>query len=1513
MLSLVISADRLYQVVTSPTIDNEEKLKAINELKTHVKKDFVDIKQVPKYVEALSIAVDISDTGVMFSSFSVLSHLVKRVSMQDASGEVLKSQGYLLLPVIINKLGDMKTSTRSSSKKALEAYWFSAPKEVEESIIDIAFYHKNVKVISESLNWLDHIITNVNPHFKLNHFLPHIVKLLRVHLDDDREGLLENIKKLVKDYYSLKHNRLYKFDLAKEMDAQKIPKELCDSIINEIGTNAPYFVRQATPDSKLEQLKTEHNFVLAGNTRITVNLANGDKRSTTLTPVTSSTLSRPKSRTNFHNYTKSILPSLDDEYGAKLLIQNSASKINSSTINTSSKPSAVKNEPVIDASIGIINPEIEKIIEKSFTYKIDPSILPVDVKDVEDFYLTMNNLFNAFEGKETEFNWNIREKNIVKLRSIIRGNASRMFMHEIVTSLREHSESICKAVNSLRTTLCSHSCHLLKESAIILQERFDPLVDAYVPQLMKLCSATKHIASSNANMALCAIFINVPFNYKLLNKILISANDKNVQPRSYSGMWLQIMLVRFNNNSAFTYHGPSSNSGIDTSIKILTKLLSDANPNVRQIAKDTYWCFWNKFPSDAEAMLMRLDSNVVKAIERSKPKNISSKDQLPTLSSLTSKKQRPSIKDSIIARNRELRNKLKDHSRSVSRNNMTPPPQIVEGDNQKSEKLINSGFDSGRFSKLGTAKRTLSTSSLSKIDMKQDPLVRKVSDSSTINKRASEIEKHNASQNKDMKSNTIHTDNVSAHQDFIKSQTHDIDSFDKQSDPILKFLSSNQKDLITEGINLLKYAIMGEEDLSTEIVSLLKRLSVRNQDMLKPLFLTNENLFKRSYQFFTPEDFFRVCCILIHPMDEKVVDMIISIAEVDDIYSSAIKLISYTTNLGNIIDDSDMTMQIIRFKSILIRLIIEFLNSGLDKIPISDSHFLKLVTNLFELVGLVKSTGLYKSFCDLLAKLYSINPTLFTSELQMITTSTRDEVEYVVGIDGILDLTQSNHANNFNTLYDLTRVMPGNNLGNMSPLKGPSDLTMVVPVETDAINEIENPNETPDNMGEITKMIDNAEGNVFETDQAKSLEPREDIISHKATIEIDQSDDPMEVDGNQSDKDSQIKFGLHDSKSQVILDVEGVHSNDDIDNVFVDIGSDASLKRPDIFSKLQQETSTELAENFAQVQINELSNKGEHNKNPIKSFIDKVDPLNKVSLKNKPINIYEDGNCKGSPQKVKDYSYTELNWFNFQLAKLALDDIDYEDADYCVEDFKILCHKLSIRSIEGKEFVSLLNYLQSVQMSNINFSNYFQSLGHSLIEESLWEFFENTSILNLPNKLSGLILLKQLLINRLRVNLERLWCLLIDLSSEPKSSTEEISLAISETFDEMLTGLFSSEIIFSRILLELESVNTDESNYTLTFILDCLSKVLSMNTISLLIDEELIVRIDAILSKFMNNNEVEIRRHVILSYGKILKASRVSDAIEFNDTEHTKDSVMGNIMDRLTIPQKKLIEYYSQA
>lgn len=1518
MLSSLISATNLFQIIASPTNENDRKLRSINELKTHVKKDFVDINQVPKYLEALSIAVDIPDAVIQSNSFSVLSHLVKRVSMQDTTGSVLKSQSYLVLPIIINKLGDTTSNSRSSAKRALEAYWLSAPKQVEESIIDIALSHKNPKVNEESIIWLDHIITNINPHFKLDAFLPHIVKLLAIHNDRGSQELVTAITTLFKNYYSMKHNRLYKFDLSKEFELQGIPSSIRDLVTNSIGSNSIDTLKQSHTS---KDLNIENKFVLAGNTRVTVNQNDNDNIGhNTHTPHTSTfKMSRPKSRTNFHNFTKASLPS--EESKPTLNMHDISSKPYTASKTLPSKTKEIKNE----SQEVNINPELERVVSKSLTYKIDDSLPLLDVQNCDEIYNLITIITPAFEGKETEFNWSEREKNIIKLRSIIRGNAPVLYLNDLTICLKELSDSICKGVSSLRTTLSSHGCHLIKECAIVLNGNIESLTDAFIPTLLKLCSATKHIASTNANMSLSAIFINVPYTSKLLPRILVSANEKNVQPRSYSGLWLQIILVRFHNSSGFHshHHGPNGLSGIEMSTRVLVKILADPNPNVRQVAKETYWCFNNYFPSDAESLLTKLETNVVRAIERSKPKNIATNIQ-PSNLSTTTKTSRPSIKESIMARNKELRQKQKDQSRPSSRVTSAASPNPFDDNAQRLEKGITN--DQGKIGRLGMAKRNTYSSSISKQDSsslaeRNESIYRKFSDTISLTKKRNIAKADDLDE--EMKHDIAGSQNThTSHRPSLNSSA-EISLFDKQNDPILKFLSSDQKELISEGISLLKYAIMGEEDLSSEVNGLLKNISIRNPDMLKPLFLSTDNLFKKTYQFFEMDDFFRVCSILIEPITEKTVDMIISIAQSGDIYESSIKLISYSTSLGSI-DDSDLTMQVIRYKSIIVRLIINFLKIGLDKIPISDSCFLKLVTHIFELVNLLKSTGLYKSFSELLVKLHSMNPTLFISELGMATTSTKEEVEFVVGIDGILDLSNLQNSQ-FASWDELTRVVPGHNLGNMSPLKGPSDLTMIVPVDKEANNN-------------LYTNLNRSHGNYSQCDETKSetnLETRESDFptekpydgEHESEIpkpndnEIHHiNDDPMEVDyNNDLDKDMTTSENLEEKQNERLIDNLDKDKDstsslpEDDDNIFVDVNSEVNTQKPELFNKFgQTDKSSELVANFAQVKITELSKQNLSNKSPIQTFIDKVDPLNKISTRNKPISIYEDENNKGSPQKVRNYNYTELNWFNFQLAKFTGNRHNLDDPDHYIENYETLCNELSTSSIEGPQFITILNYLQD--KSNSDFSKYYYSKGHSLLESSLWIFFENCSYISLSKKLSGLIILKQILINRTILDLNKLWCLLANLGSEVKTSTDELAHAVSETFEEMLSGLYSSNSIFATILKTLESTSSEEnSSFRLSFILESLSKLLSMNSISLLVDDSLILRIDNILSNYMNSHDVEIRRCVILSYGKLLKATRISNSIELNEDNASEKSVMEGIMERLSMPQKKLIEYYSQA
>lgn len=1586
MVQGTIDSSTLYGIISSSEANNETKLKAIIELKTHVKKDFVDIKQVPEYLEALSKGVKIPDSSILSNSFSVISHLVKRVSMQDSSGEVLKSQSHSTLPLIINKLGDAKNSCRNSAKKALEAYWLSAPSQVERALIEVAFVHRNLKVIEEAILWLDNLIHNINPRFKLSQLLASLVSVLLLHYH--RKEIVECVGDFFVNYFNLKHNRLYKYDLLKELEVQQVPKVISETILtrlNQTQNSSLSFSesRAKEPDThRLDELMSMGGS-LKSTRRGDAILIPGVSESSQLStrPQPRIMTRKPATLTNEDKISNSNSSSMST--GVR---QNH--RRNSSTSHTVSSNDLSNLAPELE-------PEIEKVISKFFSYKIDDSMPSLNIKSTEHLYDVFHGIMTAFNGKETEFNWAAREKNIITMRSIVRGNSAKEYTSDLVTCIKEASDAICKAISSLRTTLCSHGCLLVKESAIILQENIDPVAESFLPTLIKLCSATKHLASVNANIAICTLFINVSYNFRWLQKASAAAYEKSVLPRSYCGTWLQIFLLRFYDNHNFLdHHGSLTVTGIEQFTKTLIKLLGDPNPTVRQSAKDLYWCFWSKFPKEADALLGKLDQNTIKAIERSRT------SVAPRISAAEIKKPKISIRETIKARNKEHRQKDVGDSVSGANSRSSTPDHLLNVKRDSYHEMT----EASKVNKGGITKRNLSLSALGKNGQRQANSVsriKKVSDSGIP--RLLESSRVGSDQEVPPIGKARTAPNSAG------SKEPSVLSFDKQRDPILQFLSSNRKELRIEGINLLKYAILGDEDLSHDVNGLLEKISFSDVEILRPLFLTSDELFKKSHKFFKAEDFLRVAFLLIEPMESKHIDTLINIFEVSELYDCVIKLISYTTSLSNLIDNSDLTMQIIRFKSVLIRLIILFLEKALDKAPINDSLFLMLVANLFELVSLLKATALYDVFCELLAKLYSINPTLFTSELQGVSSFLREEIQYAAQIDGILDLNLGQNTLQLAPFYDLTRVLPGNNTSNLSPLKAPSDLTMLMPVKHESSLDfslkphVKKKGKADEECGTNKKSNDN-DVSSLETAHApdvdiqkdvkggefndKSYEKLQEFTENSVVPPLDESLNKPEIGGDknefemtditikndkvlpdsniglahslkhdidemslvsekqeynkaspiedsesspkkhrqeQNSEDMQIDQGVESETydkenkfNEIAKDMKSTnegrvlaHEKKDFneDNIFVDLKNGS--QKDSIFSKKARPNhSSELVENFAQVKITERSKLSSEyntdNSTKIQSFIDKVDPLNQSPPRSRDINIYDDGSNNRSPQKLKPYSYKELNWFNFHVARLRLDKITSSER-HTVDDFESLCREISFKNDEDSIFVSILDYLQDAQ--RIGFESYFLSYGYSLLEESVWEYFSSFSDHSENSKVIGVMLIKQLLINRVNINVAKFMEVLIGLSVE-SGPDEHLKFAISEAFDEA-SCTFSSATLLHHLVLCRRHLIGSMTKDSLVFTFESVFKILSFESSHLAIQENLIIQLNDILFNFLEHEDIQIRRCVILSYGRLMKITRIAKSIDMKRSEDGP-SAMDDTMSRIKLSQRKLIEHYSQ-
>ena len=226
----------------------------------------------------------------------------------------------------------------------------------------------------------------------------------------------------------------------------------------------------------------------------------------------------------------------------------------------------------------------------------DDKIEPLHMTTARELEEAFREMTPFFEGKETEQNWIKREKSILKLRRITKGNAPQDISPIYLTGIKTLLDGILKVVNSLRTTLSSAGCFLVQEIARTTGPGIDNMVEILLQSLIKLCASTKKIAANRANNTVDVIMANVGYHTRLIQHIWIACQDKNVQPRTFAPGWLKTLLTR----PAFNRHALEHAGGIDLLEKCIIKGLADANLSVRGNMRPTYWSYAAIWPERSE-------------------------------------------------------------------------------------------------------------------------------------------------------------------------------------------------------------------------------------------------------------------------------------------------------------------------------------------------------------------------------------------------------------------------------------------------------------------------------------------------------------------------------------------------------------------------------------------------------------------------------------------------------------------------------------------------------------------------------------------------------------------------------------------------------------------------------------------------------------------------------------------------------------------------------------------------
>lgn len=223
---------------------------------------------------------------------------------------------------------------------------------------------------------------------------------------------------------------------------------------------------------------------------------------------------------------------------------------------------------------------------------VDPAYVNTN-RELEEI---LQSMIEPFEGRESEGNWAARDKNVTKLRQLIRGNAYRDYQTTFLAGLKSLLDGILKTVNSLRTTVATNGGQLVKDLAKVIGPGLDPMMEILMSNLIKLCAVTKKITSQLGNVTTAVLIANVSYHVKLVQHLLNACNDKNVQPRSYAAGWMRTMLEAHMDQKGYIEHS----GGADLLEKCIKRGLADANPGVREGMRGTYWFFATIWPERAE-------------------------------------------------------------------------------------------------------------------------------------------------------------------------------------------------------------------------------------------------------------------------------------------------------------------------------------------------------------------------------------------------------------------------------------------------------------------------------------------------------------------------------------------------------------------------------------------------------------------------------------------------------------------------------------------------------------------------------------------------------------------------------------------------------------------------------------------------------------------------------------------------------------------------------------------------
>lgn len=305
---------------------------------------------------------------------------------------------------------------------------------------------------------------------------------------------------------------------------------------------------------------------------------------------------------------------------------------------------------------------------------------PLNVYDGKDLQKKLGEILQPFAGKETEQNWDSREQALQRFRQILRGNATSTWPEYIISFLKGFMDPLNRTLLSVRTALVFSALNLVSDLSTLLP---NGTLDAYsqhiFPTLLKCAGSTKKSQSELAHATTLSYLNATSYHLRTLTWICDTTSDKGAQTRVFGLTYLLTFLETHGKSRPQLFEKKGLQVGTEIIAKALKRSLSDANAKARELARQSFYIYREVWPTAAHDLVLLLDANLRKSLTQpSKVTTTSTTSTTSTTAGKTGKTEHPKERPKSSLRSTKLLSPLASPAQTQKLPNLPSSSRIPQ-------------------------------------------------------------------------------------------------------------------------------------------------------------------------------------------------------------------------------------------------------------------------------------------------------------------------------------------------------------------------------------------------------------------------------------------------------------------------------------------------------------------------------------------------------------------------------------------------------------------------------------------------------------------------------------------------------------------------------------------------------------------------------------------------------------------------------------------------------------------